>query len=80
MVNGPCIALAQLDLLVGDVQGNLDRVRAAGIDPGPHLPIKKLSQADRIRSNLSFLFNSIFKFFHSVEECSTSNCLWSLNI
>ena len=29
---GPCIALAQLDLLVGDVQGNLARVRAAGLD------------------------------------------------
>ena len=29
---GPCIALAQLDLLVGDVQGNLGRVRAAALD------------------------------------------------
>ena len=28
MAAGPCIALAQLDLLVGDVQGNLARVRA----------------------------------------------------
>jgi NAD+ synthase (glutamine-hydrolysing) len=27
--NGPCIALAQLDLLVGDVQGNAARVREA---------------------------------------------------
>jgi len=32
MKNGPCIALAQLDLLVGDVQGNLARVRAAGLE------------------------------------------------
>jgi NAD+ synthase (glutamine-hydrolysing) len=29
MADGPCIALAQLDLLVGDVQGNLAHVRAA---------------------------------------------------
>jgi predicted amidohydrolase len=29
MPNGPCIALAQLDLLVGDVQGNAARVREA---------------------------------------------------
>jgi len=29
---GPCIALAQLDLLVGDVRGNLARVRAAGLE------------------------------------------------
>jgi NAD+ synthase (glutamine-hydrolysing) len=28
MAGGPCIALAQLDLLVGDVQGNLAHVRA----------------------------------------------------
>jgi NAD+ synthase (glutamine-hydrolysing) len=32
MKNGPCIALAQLDLLVGDVQGNLARVRVAGLE------------------------------------------------
>ncbi|MET0280188.1 MAG: NAD+ synthase [Steroidobacteraceae bacterium] len=29
MASGPCIALAQLDLLVGDVQGNAARVREA---------------------------------------------------
>ena len=29
MASGPCLALAQLDLLVGDVQGNLARVREA---------------------------------------------------
>jgi NAD+ synthase (glutamine-hydrolysing) len=32
MKTGPCIALAQLDLLVGDVQGNLARVRAASLE------------------------------------------------
>jgi NAD+ synthase (glutamine-hydrolysing) len=31
MAGGPCIALAQLDLLVGDVQGNLARVREAAL-------------------------------------------------
>jgi len=31
MAAGPCIALAQLDLLVGDVQGNLARVREAAL-------------------------------------------------
>jgi len=31
VAEGPCIALAQLDLLVGDVQGNLARVREAAL-------------------------------------------------
>src|SRR5262245_53127922 len=31
MASGPCLALAQLDLLVGDVQGNLARVREAAL-------------------------------------------------
>jgi NAD+ synthase (glutamine-hydrolysing) len=31
MAGGPCIALAQLDLLVGDVRGNLGRVRDAAL-------------------------------------------------
>jgi NAD+ synthase (glutamine-hydrolysing) len=31
MAGGPCLALAQLDLLVGDVQGNLARVREAAL-------------------------------------------------
>jgi NAD+ synthase (glutamine-hydrolysing) len=32
MAGGPCIALAQLDLLVGDVQGNLARIRSTALE------------------------------------------------